>query len=312
MKKSPFLWILLVAVSAFTFTSCDDDDDVKVEDNTEKTVAAIAADDDRFSTLVDALSRVNLVSVLDGDGPFTVFAPTNDAFEALGVDLATLTDDQLSEILLYHVFIGDAIEAAEIPDGQTYLGTAATTGPAGTNLSLLVEPKGGGVVLNGSTNVAIADIVGKNGVIHAIDAVLMPLDVVGHAVANDNFTELVGALGAASGDLVSVLSGDGPFTVFAPVNSAFTAISDVTATLTAEQLASVLTYHVVSGNVRSTVLSDGMMVGTVNGEEFTVNIDGSVTVTDARGGTVNVLLTDVQGTNGVIHVIDAVLLPETL
>ncbi|MEM1326859.1 MAG: fasciclin domain-containing protein [Bacteroidota bacterium] len=310
MKKTPFLLMLLMALSTFTFISCEEEE-VKV-DNSEKTVAAIAADDDRFSTLVDALSRVNLVDVLNGDGPFTVFAPTNDAFEALGVDLSTLSDEALSEILLYHVFVGDAIEAAEIPDGQTYLGTAATTGPNGTNLSLLVEPKGGNVVLNGRVNVTIADIVGKNGVIHAIDAVLMPLDVVGHAAANENFTELVGALGAASGDLTTVLSGDGPFTVFAPINSAFQAISETTATLSAEQLAGVLTYHVAAGNVLSTDLSDGMMVSTVNGESFTVNLGDTVTLTDARGNTVNVLLTNVQGTNGVIHVIDAVLLPETL
>lgn len=313
MLKSPIKALLLAALVAFSFVSCDDDDDDKVIPNSEKTVAQIAADDDQFSTLVSALERVNLVDVLNGTGPFTVFAPTNDAFTALGVDLATISDEALTEILLYHVFIGDAIEAGEIQEGQTYLGTAANTGPNGTNLSLLVEKTGSAVTVNGGIQVTAADIVGNNGVIHVVDQVITPLDVVGHAAANSNFTELVGALGAATGDLVSVLSGDGPFTVFAPLNPAFEAISEVTATLTADQLATVLTYHVVGGaNVRSTDLSDGMMVATVNGESFTINLGSTVTITDAQGGTATVVLTDVQATNGVIHVLDTVILPQEI
>ena len=156
-----------------------------------------------------------------------------------------------------------------------------------------------------------ADIIGSNGVIHVVDAVIMPLDIVGHAVANSNFSELVGALGAASGDLVAILSGDGPFTVFAPVNSAFEAISDVVAGLDADQLAAVLTYHVVGGaNVRSTQLTDGQQVNTVNGSSFTINLGAGATITDTQGNTVDIILTDVQATNGVIHVLDAVILPQ--
>ncbi|MEM9846788.1 MAG: fasciclin domain-containing protein [Bacteroidota bacterium] len=281
--------------------------------NSEKTVAEIAADDAQFSTLVGALERVDLVEVLNGAGPFTVFAPTNAAFEALGVDLSTISDEALSEILLYHVFGGLRINAADIAEGQTYLGMAANTGPDNTNLSMLVENAGGKVTINGSINVTATDIGGNNGVIHVVDQVIMPLDVVGHAVANSNFSTLVGALGNASGGLVGVLSGDGPFTVFAPLNSAFDEISDVVAGLSADQLAAVLTYHVVGGNVLSTALSDGLQVTSVNGEPFTVNIsDSGVTITDAQGGTSTVLLTDVQGTNGVIHVLDRVILPAEL
>lgn len=310
MFKSPIKVLMLLAVFAFSFVACDDDDDDDVIPNTEKTVAQIAADDDQFSTLVSALQRVNLVSVLEGAGPFTVFAPTNDAFDALGIDLATLSDEALEEILLYHVFVGQGIAAADITDNaQTYLGTAAATGPDGTNLSLLVERAGSAVTLNGDVNVIIADITGNNGVIHAVDKVLIPLDIVEHAIANSNFTELVVALEAASGNLVSVLSGDGSFTVFAPVNSAFTAISAVVEGLTPEQLESVLTYHVVGGNIRSTDLTDGMMVTTVNGDTFTINLGSSVTITDTQGNTAEIVLTDVQGTNGVIHVLNAVILP---
>ncbi len=310
MKK--FLLLFLLGAFAFTFTACEEEDPIVVKPNSEKTVAEIAADDEQFSTLVGALDRVDLVSVLNGDGPFTVFAPTNAAFEKLGVDLTTLSDEALTEILLYHVFVGQSILAADIIDGQTYLGTAAATGPNGTNLSMLVEKTTAGVSINGNAIVTATDIVGNNGVIHVIDAVITPLDVVGHAAANSNFTSLVNTLGAASGDLVNVLSGDGPFTVFAPLNSAFEAISAVTATLSMDQLATVLTYHVVAGNVNSTDLTDAMVVTTVNGETFTINLGDSVTITDSRGNTANILLTDVQATNGVIHVLDAVILPTEL
>ncbi|MEL6944362.1 MAG: fasciclin domain-containing protein, partial [Bacteroidota bacterium] len=269
MLKSPFILSLLAGFMMIAFSSCEEE--VVETPNSEKTVAEIAADDSQFSTLVGALERVNLVGVLSGNGPFTVFAPTNAAFDALGVDLSTLSDDALTEILLYHVF-GAQVNAGDIAEGQTYLGMAAATGPNGTNLSLLVENTGGKVTINGDVNVTATDIAGKNGVIHVVDKVIMPLDIVGHAAANANFSELVGALGAASGDLVNVLSGDGPFTVFAPLNSAFEAISSTVAGLSADQLSKVLTYHVASGNVRSTDLSDGIEVTTVNGETFTINL----------------------------------------
>ncbi len=310
--RSPINLLMLLVALTFSFVSCEEAEENNDVPNTEKTVAQIAADDEQFSTLVSALSRVDLVSVLEGTGPFTVFAPTNAAFEALGVDLSTLSDEALKEILLYHVFVGQGIAAADIAEGQTYLGTAAATGPNGTNLSILVEKTGNSVKINGGVNVTATDITGNNGIIHVVDKVITPLNIVEHAAANSNFSELVSALGAASGDLVNVLSGDGPFTVFAPLNSAFGAISDVVAGLSADQLAKVLTYHVASGNVRSDALSDGMMVTTVNGEQFTINLGDTVTITDAQGNTSTVVLTDVQGTNGVIHAIDTVVLPNEL
>ncbi|MEM8528389.1 MAG: fasciclin domain-containing protein [Bacteroidota bacterium] len=309
MLKSSFILSLLAGFMMIAFSSCEEE--VMETPNSEKSVAEIAADDSQFSTLVSALERVDLVGVLNGSGPFTVFAPTNNAFDALGVDLATISDEALSEILLYHVF-GAQVNAGDIAEGQTYLGMAAATGPNGTNLSLLVENTAGKVIINGDVNVTATDIIGKNGVIHVVDKVIMPMDIVGHAAANANFSELVGALGAATGDLVTVLSGDGPFTVFAPLNSAFEAISSTVAGLSADQLSKVLTYHVAAGNVRSTDLSDMMEVTTVNGETFTINLGSEVTITDAQGNTAKILLTDVQATNGVIHVLESVILPNDL
>ncbi len=301
MKTLKILTLLLTV--SFVTISCNEDDS---SDDLPQTIAEIASADPNFSTLVSALERTGLASVVAGEGNFTVFAPTNDAFDALGVDLTTLSDEALSEILLYHV-LGAEVLSTDIATGQTYVSTSAATGPGETNLSLLIE-KGEGVVLNGSANVASADIDATNGVIHVIDAVLLPLDIVGHASANSSFTELVGALSSA--DLVSALQADGPFTVFAPVNSAFEAISDVVATLTTEQLSDVLTYHVVSAaNVLSTDLSNGQVVTALNQGSFTISLGTSVSITDANDNNVSIILTDVQATNGVIHVVDAVLLP---
>jgi transforming growth factor-beta-induced protein len=241
--KLNFLWMVAIAIISLGFVACDDDDNATPQ---PETIAEIAAADAQFSILVDALDQTNLTPILNGAGSYTVFAPTNDAFIALGVDLSTLSNEALTEILLYHV-IGAEVMSGDIQQGQTYASTAAQTGPNDSQLSILIEKSGASVSINGSVNVTSADIEATNGVIHVVDAVILPLDIVGHAAANSNFTELVGALGAASGGLVGVLQGNGPFTVFAPVNAAFEEISAVTATLTADQLSDVLVYHVVGG-----------------------------------------------------------------
>ena len=306
MNSRILLSAILALFIGFATVSCDDDDG-----NEPLSIAQIAADDPQFSTLVSALERVNLTSVLDGSGSgtFTVFAPTNTAFNNLGVDLNTLSDEALTEILLYHV-LGAEVLSTDLAEGQTYVTTAAETGPGDTQLSILVERAGSSVTVNGNANVTTADVEASNGVIHIVNAVIMPLDVVGHAAANSSFSELVNALGAASGDLVNVLSGGGPFTVFAPLNSAFEDIASTVETLNADQLADVLTYHVVGGaNVRSSTLTNGQVVMTVNGQTFTVNTTGGVTISDQAGNVSNVVLTDVQATNGVIHVLDKVILP---
>lgn len=312
MKKSYLMYNLAILMAfSFLFVACNNDDDDPQPQ--PQSIVEIASADAQFSILVDALQRVNLVSVLEGAGPFTVFAPTNAAFQALGVDLNTISDEDLTEILLYHV-LGGKVTSSQILDGQTYVSTAAATGPNDTALSMLIEKAGGIVTINGSINVSTADIDATNGVIHVVDAVITPLDVVGHAVANSQFSSLVDALGQADGDLVAVLKGDGPFTVFAPVNDAFTAIQSTVATLSTEQLAKVLTYHVVAGaNVLSTDLTDGQVVSTVNTPTtFTVNLGSTVTITDANGDQATVVFTDVQATNGVVHVLDKVIIPNNL
>ncbi len=317
MKKNLviFGWLLLLMPLFIVACGDDDEDDPVTPEPTPQSIVEIATGDNQFSTLVAALQRAELVDILSGDGPFTVFAPTNTAFTNAGItDVDAVDKDVLTEILLYHV-LGAEVKSSAINEGQTYVTTAAETGPGDNQLSLLIEKDAdGNVSLNGTINVDVADVDATNGVIHIIDNVLMPLDVVGHAAANSLFTSLVGALGTADGDLVNVLSGDGPFTVMAPINDAFTAAQATVDGLSTADLEKVLRYHVASGNVRAADLSDGMMVPSVNDDEpFTINIaDGVVTITDADGGVATVLLTDVQGTNGVVHVLDKIIIPGNL
>lgn len=311
-----------LALGAFVFTACNNDDDGLQDtpppqvSNIAETVAALPD----YSMLLGALEATDLVGTLQGEGPFTVFAPDNVAFRAFldDAEIPAGTDDErlaaaatalgvegLRQLLLYHV-LGAEVRAADVPD-DAYVTTASTNSPGNHQLSLRVQSGTTGVLLNGGTSVTTADLVASNGVIHGIDAVLPMPNVVNHALNNpETFSSLTAAL--VSADLVETLEGDGPFTVFAPTNAAFEAIASVT--LTPEELVTVLTYHVVDGNVRSGELSNGN-VTTRNLQDVTVTINGgSVTLTDSNDNVVNVVLADVQGTNGVVHVIDAVLLPQ--
>lgn len=255
------------------------------------------------STLVAAVVAGDLVSTLRGDGPFTVFAPINAAFEALGTDrLDVLLDPAnqalLQKLLTYHVVSGD-IRAADLTDG------AMVATVEGTEVS--IDLSGATPRVNGADIIA-TDIVVENGVIHLIDGVLTEnTDLVDVATIN-GFSTLVSLVAEAG--LVATLrsdnNGDG-FTVFAPTDEAFAALSAVPS---GQDLVDVLTYHVVGATVGSGDLSDGMVVTTVEGSTFTVNISGStVTITDGSGNTVGVVLTDVPASNGVVHVIDGVILP---
>ncbi len=313
--------VLALAAGLVLFTSCSDDDDsTPPASGPTQNIAQIVAGNASYSILNEALVATGLNTALEASGPFTVFGPNNDAFNAL-FDTLSLTDadgdgsrvdeladllglDEVSEILLYHV-VGSEILAANVPV-KAYVNTLSTDAPDNRNLSLLVEKRSSGVVLNNGATVVAADIRATNGVIHGIDAVMSLPTIVSHASNNGDFSALVGAL--ATADLVSVLLLSGPYTVFAPVNQAFTDISATVETLTLDQLTEVLTYHVVAGNRQSTQLVAGPVTA-LNNQVFTVNVGTSVTIVDTTTGISNVVATDVQGTNGVIHVLDRVLLP---
>ena len=271
------------------------------------TVVDIAVNNSSFGTLVAALTKASLVSTLQGTGPFTVFAPTDAAFAALLADLGVsaeylLNHPQLSEILTYHVVAGKVM-STDLVDGMT---------PETVNGETITVDLDGGVMIN-NAKVTLANLEAGNGVVHVIDKVLIPSDfvlyptIVDIAINNPNFSILVAALQKA--DLVDALLGAGPFTVFAPTNAAFEDLLEAL-DITAEQLlaqpdlAKVLLFHVVSGKVMSTDLTDGLMAPTLNGESVTFDLDGGVKVNGAT-----VTTADLVAGNGVIHVIDKVIIP---
>lgn len=293
----PLLAILLVA--------CGDDDPVAPE-VTDDIVDVVVGTAD-VSTLEAALVEADLVTALRADGPFTVFAPVNSAFDQLGSDLVAAllqpaNADLLEHILTYHVVAGVAAASSDLTDGQM------VTTLEGDDLSVGVA--GSTVTVNGVT-VTTADIEATNGIIHLIDEVLVPpVDIVDAGILNELYTliDLVRSAGLES-TLRSDNAGAG-YTVFAPTDEAFAALS---ATPTGQALVDVLTYHVVGATVASNELTDGQVITTIDGSRtFTVHIHaqtGGVTITDGSGATVNVVATDVTATNGIVHVIDGVLLP---
>jgi transforming growth factor-beta-induced protein len=257
-----------------------------------KNIVETALADGRFTTLAKALTDANLVAALQGAGPFTVFAPTDAAFEALGqATLGALTVEQLTTILKYHVVSGEV------------LSTALKAGPVKTlsGLSAFVSTTGGAKI--NAASVTTADVRASNGVIHVIDKVLLPPDVVEAAQLAGGFTKLLAA--ATKANLASTLKTTQNITVFAPTDAAFDTLGQATVDgLSAGQLGDVLKYHVLAQKVLSTELVAGSVPSLLTGKSLTISLAGGAKVNDA-----SVVIADVVTTNGVIHVIDKVLLP---
>ncbi|MBK8626287.1 MAG: fasciclin domain-containing protein [Saprospiraceae bacterium] len=268
-----------------------------------QTVVDIIVNSPNHNTLEAAVGAAGLVNTLNGAGPFTVFAPTDDAFAALpdGTVDALLADiPALTAILTYHVVGANALSTS-LSDGQVI------TTLNGFDITVTIAANG--VFIN-DAKVTVADIVADNGVVHVIDAVLLPPvapnTVVDIIVNSPDHNTLEAAVIAAG--LAGTLSGEGPFTVFAPTDAAFAALPDGTVdALLADipALTAILTYHVVGANALSTSLSDGQVITTLNGSDITVTINADgVFINDTK-----VTVADIVADNGVVHVIDAVLLP---
>lgn len=308
----PFRSFLVLLLASVLFIQCNDDDGENIQ--VAQNIVEIASGDERFSTLVEALDKAGLIATIQNNAALTVFAPTNDAFQktfdALGVDnvdglISAVGAEKVTQILLYHV-LGAKVTASEVLTG--FVSTAGTRTAGGSdNLSMYLDATDG-VRINNKATVTSADIDATNGVIHVIDEVLLPLNIVELAALSTAHTTLVASLGAANGDLVTALSGDGPFTVFAPINQAFADIQSTVDGLDMDQLASVLLYHVVGDNVRSDAVPSGDVM-TLADQNISLDTSSGVTITDAGGGNSDVVITDIQGTNGVIHVVNSVLIP---
>tara|TARA_B110000483_G_scaffold237626_1_gene312734 strand:- start:1772 stop:3175 length:1404 start_codon:yes stop_codon:yes gene_type:complete len=301
----------------------ESDDPVSQEQEQTKSIAQIAAMDETFSTLVAALEAADLVETLAAEGNYTVFAPTNAAFEALpaGTVDALLADPtgDLTKILLNHVI------NAEVSAAEVVTLTEATTLQGD---KVMIEVVDGEVILNGTVKVISTDIMANNGIIHVIDGILLPdlttevveeeeeeeevdtttLTITEIAASIEDFSTLVTALQAA--ELDGVLNGTDNYTVFAPTNAAFGALPEGTLeTLLADptgDLADILLYHVVGAKVPAADVVGLDYATTAQGSKVTIEVvDGKVIL----NGTTEVTSTDIMAKNGIIHVIDAVILP---
>ena len=266
-------------------------------------IPATAANTGIHNTLVQAITQADLLSTLEGDGPFTVFAPTDQAFSDANIDLVALDTPEgktaLTEILQYHVVSGSVASSALTDCMEA---DSITNKP----LSFTVD---NGVMVN-DANVILADQQASNGIIHVIDKVLSPDDTLDNIPRTAHCTGMHNSLVSAiiQADLLSTLEGDGPFTVFAPTDMAFAQANiDLVSLDTPEgkaTLSDILLYHVVSGEVPSSAVTDCMSADSANEKPLSFTVDNGVMVNDA-----NVITPDVATSNGIIHVIDKVLMP---
>jgi len=312
-------------ISLTTFQSCNDDNDNALPYEPEPTtnsIVDVALGSENLSTLVAALQKADLVTTLASQGPFTVLAPSNEAFNTFLSDngfnsLDDVPVEILTNILLNHV-VGGRLASTDLTTG--YATTFATSSASDQSMSIFIDTTNG-VRFNGVSSVTDANIDADNGIVHLVDAVIGLPSVVTFAVADPTFSTLVSALTRddLTTDFVGVLStatgtSPAPFTVFAPTNDAFgSLLSELGVSglgdIDEPTLDAVLKIHVVAGaNVFDTDLTDNLTVSTLGGD-ITANVTGGATLTDTNGRISDIIATNVQANNGIIHAINKVILP---
>ena len=309
-----FAPLSIVLLSVVVFTSCKKDDPMAAP----KDITGVAIADPQFSTLVAALTKANLVTTLQGTGPFTVFAPNNAAFTKAGI---TSLDNQsvaaLTPILTSHVLSG-TVKAADVKSGA--VPTVNTANP------IYLSKNADGVFINGNIKVIATDVSASNGVVHVIDNVIIPptRNIVTEAVDGPDkalFTELVELVTLAGlGTTLSTATANG-YTVFAPTNTAFqqlyagvgTSKATLTAVANRDLLRRVLLYHVIPLRVFSTdlpnVTGEVATASTNTADKLTFDLAGGAKVKGKTSGNSSIIKANVLTTNGVIHAIDKVLIP---
>lgn len=330
-KKNPWLATMILSLALAAF-ACDDDDDTQTDAGSldagetdgnvtadggttdagdeQQTILEIAAGNPDFSLLAAAATRADLTGALS-TVELTVFAPTNDAFAASGITEEMINEmpvEDLTAILLYHAVAGTVL-SSDVPTSASSLSNNAYGDP----MTLLFDTSDG-VTINGTAQVTAADVLASNGVIHVIDHVLLPMNAVEAATAA-GLTGLTGAVAGAANigetSVADALAAEVPYTIFAPTNEAFTAVSEALGGFSAEQVRDTLLYHVLDTSTFTTpVLAADLPVevtelATLNGQTATLD----PTVSPPTIESANIVATDIVVTNGVIHLIDAVLVP---
>lgn len=310
----------VIAFACLTFSCTEDEPKLNTAiNNVDLSTMGLIKGNPIFSQLVKSIEITELTETLKNAQPYTLFAPANDAFDAFlkTTPYKTINDvpkEVLKQIILNHVLKGQVFEK----DFKTgYIKTLATSPASGTNnISMYVDITSG-VLINGVSKVISTNITRPNDFVHVVDKVIFLPTVVTHAQANPNFTSLVDNLKKpVTPNLVTALSGAGPFTVFAPTNAAFTAFNTELAPtglngVSIPNLTKVLQYHVANGNVLAASLKEGQVVATLETPQtFEIQLTGGAKIKDASNRISNITATDVQCANGVIHVIDKVLRPK--
>lgn len=317
MKPGKYL-LALLSVAFISGCGGSDDSDVPVAAAALIPTVDKVAQERGFSALLAAASKAELAPTLaDPSAKVTVFAPTDTAFNNLATSLgfanatamvAALPPAALRNILSYHLLPSSKPASELTVASQSAQPTLYNFDGQPASLTLTTQ---GGVIITDaaltSANVTATDVRASNGVIHSIDKVLIPpgvLNIVQMAQANPQLSSLVGAVAAAN--LQGTLAGAGPFTVFAPTNTAFAAAPTG---LTTSQLATVLTYHVLGSQVLASQIPFGTAVNTLANQPITINAGTPPAITDTTQVAAKINATNVRASNGVIHVIDKVLIP---
>ena len=317
-KKSALLLVGIMTTMVLVLSSCSDDDPVAPAET--GSIVEIAAETPSLSILVEALTLYpDLVELLSAPGTNTVFAPDNDAFVAFlavigQTDLDDIPESVLKDVLEYHVITTAALASSDLSDGQT-----ATTA-SGEDVTVAIN--GNGVFISGS-QVTAPDVLASNGFIHIMKDVMVPpsiLPIVGTIVApayfNVNFTTLTAAVLAADPSILELLLSQGPagngLTLFAPTNEAFVA-AGITELPNQATLDAVLAYHVIDATIMAAGLpatgaAAPAKIGAIGGDFYLSNKGDGVFI----NGSTQVTGTDIEGSNGVVHVINRTLIPPSM
>lgn len=325
MKKfiftSKMLSMLLILAMTFSTISCNEDEDEDIKPT--ETITTIVLSTENLSIFAQAVIRADLANTFDDENVnLTVFAPTDEAFAAFlaaedyeeGIYDVDINPEILRQILLNHVVSTETTVANLPTDG--YLTTGGIpNAPENSSLSLYVNKSSSGTRLNDSANITNGDIRATNGIIHIVDGVIDLPTIATHLRINPSLSTSYSLLQRnEQPDFAAILSSAGPFTVFAPTNDAFSSLDRELpgglAAVTPENITNILRYHVVEGKLLASQLSEGQILPTtLIPRTVTVTVNGGTKIIDESSRTNTIGITDIEATNGVIHTVDQVLLP---
>jgi len=321
LNQSLFLLIIMI-LSTLTYTGCEDD--VNPADQDLDNILTFVQNDPRLTTLADALVTGNLVQTLERNGPFTLFAPTNDAFETFLNDndlnsLDDIEDITLTRTLLHHM-VQDRLTSGQIIDG--YIPTLLIGFSTTNSVNMYVDSRAI-ADLNLHANIIETDNEVSNGIVHIVDGIIPVPTIIDHVSYSDNFAIFTEALSRSDMaiDFIDTLSSEGPFTLFAPNNEAFDQFFDSNDTLNLiedippDMLQKILSYHIIPNqNILTTNLDRLQSYETLAKDKPIIDIQpdgsGGLLIEDEQNSVTNVIAVNIQGFNGVVHAINRVLLPE--